>query len=215
MSAPESEGASAGWNLPAERVAAEAQMGRPLEGRSRTASACHLGLPVVLEVHPNKEGRPFPTLYYLTCPLARIRVSRIEAAGGVGEWTSRVESDPQLAAELEAAHEAYARARAEHLDPQDPLSELVNGGVAGGQGVKCLHAHYAHARAGGQNPIGEAVQAEIEPLDCASGCVAGGQRSSEWREPPAREVPVREGSVGEGSRQDRAEVEAPREGPKL
>ena len=179
---------SASWNLPSERAAAEAQMGRPLDGRSRIASACHLRLPVVLEVHPNKEGRPFPTLYYLTCPLARIRVSRIEAAGGVAEWTAKVAADPQLAAELAAADEAYAAARAVHLDPEDPLSELVTGGVAGanvdgGRGVKCLHAHYAHARAGGENPIGRALQAEIEPLDCAQPCVVDGRRCAEWRAP--------------------------------
>jgi uncharacterized protein len=171
------------WNREPDRAAAEAQMGRPLEGRFRVASRCHLELPVVLECHPDREGQPFPTLYYLTCPLARIRVSRLEAAGGVRDWTARVAEEPELAASLADAHRAYAEERSAHLDPEDPLLAKLRGGVGGSEGVKCLHMHYAHARAGGENPIGGPVRAAIEPLDCGGPCVAQGAAVAAWREP--------------------------------
>lgn len=176
-----------GWNDPAARAAAEAQMGRPLQGRFRVASRCHLRLPVVLECHPEREGRPFPTLYYLTCPLARIRVSRLEAAGGVRDWTARVEAEPELAQSLADAHRDYAARRSAHLDPADPLhqelAEKLVGGVGGSEGVKCLHMHYAHARVGGHNPIGQPVREAIEPLDCSGPCVAEGRSVAAWQEP--------------------------------
>lgn len=171
------------WNLPEDRAAAEAQMGRPLEGRFRVASRCHLRLPVVLECHPDREGTPFPTLYYLTCPLARIRISRLEAAGGVRDWTARVAAEPALAASLADAHRAYAEQRSAHLAPDAPLQDKLRGGVGGSEGVKCLHMHYAHARAGGENPIGAPTRDAIEPLDCSGPCVAEGATVAAWREP--------------------------------
>jgi hypothetical protein len=146
---------------------------------------------VVLEVHPDNEGNPFPTLYYLTCPLARVRISRIESQGGVKAWSARLESDPQAAAALEAAHESYRAARASHLPPESPLLAKLSGGVAGvARGVKCLHAHYAHHRAGSANPVGSGVRAQIEPLDCAIECISQeGVANPDWREPETRTNP--------------------------
>jgi len=171
------------WNAPLDRAAAEAQMGRPLMGRFRVASRCHLALPVVLECHPDREGQPFPTLYYLTCPLARIRVSRLEAAGGVRDWTARVEAEPELASSLADAHRDYAAQRSRHLEPGDPLLAKLAGGIGGSEGVKCLHMHYAHARVGCENPIGAPVREAIEPLDCSGPCVAKGASVAAWSEP--------------------------------
>lgn len=190
MSTPLSDASSEDslpWNQESDLAAAAAQLGRPLAGRSRVASRCHLELPVVLECHPDREGQPFPTLYYLSCPLARIRVSRIEAAGGVRDWTARVDAEPELATALAAAHEAYAQRRSRLLDESDPeqakLAEKLSGGIGGSRGVKCLHAHYAHARVGGTNPIGGPVQAEVEPLNCTGPCVAQGAKVAAWRAP--------------------------------
>jgi hypothetical protein len=163
-----------------------AQMGRPLAGTSEVVSRCRLELPVVIEVHPDVEGRPFPTLYYLTCPLARARVSRLEAEGGVRAAQERLERDPELARRHAAAQADYARLRAAKLAAGSVVRDRLRGGVGGAEGgVKCLHAHYAHARAGHANPIGEDVARAIEPLDCATPCVTEGARDPRWREPAA------------------------------
>ncbi|MCO5171581.1 MAG: DUF501 domain-containing protein [Planctomycetes bacterium] len=170
-----------------DAAAIRAQLGRPARGRWQVASRCHLRLPVVLEAHPVLEdGAPFPTLYWLTCPLARRRVSRLEQLGGVRAWTERLEGDPDLRAAFDRSQAAYATARAARLPPDSPDLVRLRGGVGGAEGgVKCLHAHYAHARAGGDNPIGREVAGQVEPLDCATPCVAGGQRNLAWREPDA------------------------------
>lgn len=168
-----------------ERAVLEGQLGRDLSGRSRVASRCPLRLPVVLEVHPDNEGHPFPTLYYLTCPLARVRISRWEAEGGVREQWARVQADPQLVGELEAAHQRYRDTRDAHLPAESPIRARLSGGVAGvARGIKCLHAHYAHARAGDANPVGQAVIERIEPLDCEVAChLPSGLANPAWSEP--------------------------------
>ena len=56
-----------------------------------------------------------------------------------------------------------------------------SGGVGGtARGVKCLHAHYAHTAAGGDNPVGKLVAGWIEPLDCEVPCVVDQERNPEW-----------------------------------
>lgn len=165
--------------------AASIQMGRPLDGRRRVVSRCGLGLPVVLEVEPDRDGAPFPTLYYLTCPLARARVSRLEQVGVVREMTARIEADPAFAAAFAESTAAYVQRRAELIPPGSPVGGMLQGGVGGSRGgVKCLHAHFAHLRAGGPNPVGEAIRDRVEPLECAVPCVSDGARNPRWQEPP-------------------------------
>lgn len=151
------------------------QIGRPLRSSVDVVSRCHLGLPVVVAVPPLlDDGTPFPTRYWLTCPLAVKRVGRLESAGGVKRMERRTEANPMLAARLAAADAAYAAER----DALIPAGTAVRptGGVGGAaRGVKCLHAHYAHTRAGGDNPVGEAVLPWVEPLDCPSPCVIAGE----------------------------------------
>jgi uncharacterized protein len=167
-----------------DRQVIEVQIGRPLRADSTTVSRCHLGLPVVVRVPPIlDDGTPFPTLYWLTCPLAATRIGRLEGAGGVKRMEQKAESDPEFADALDGAHRAYAAARDE-LVPQGS-SPVPIGGVGGARaGVKCLHAHYAHIRAGGENPVGALVGSWIEPLDCTQPCVSGGGMNPEWVNKP-------------------------------
>jgi hypothetical protein len=134
----------------------------------------------VVEVPPNlDDGTPFPTLFWLTCPLARTRIGRLEGSGGVRRLENKAGADPDFHHRLEAAHESYRLAR-EAMPAGDGLM-APTGGVGGARaGVKCLHAHYAHTRAGGDNPVGEVVAAWVEPLDCLVPCVVGDEMNPEW-----------------------------------
>lgn len=161
----------------------EAQIGRPLRAESDVAARCPLGLPVVAAVPPVlDDGTPFPTRYWLTCPLTSTRIGRLEAAGGVRAMDRHASSDPVFAEELQAAHRRYATQRDGALRPgTDPAP---SGGVAGATGgVKCLHAHYADHAAGNANPVGALVAPWVEPLDCTVPCVVDGEPNPRWREP--------------------------------
>ena len=131
-------------------------------------------------------GEPFPTRYWLVCPLAHRRVARLEARGDVTRYETRLANDAAFRAAMEEAHADYAAER----DREIPSGALLRprGGVAGIRaGVKCLHAHLAHALGGGRNPCGAEVAAEVEPLDCERACVSFvdgvARRDPAWREP--------------------------------
>ena len=161
------------------------QLGRSLRSIIEVVSRCHLGLPVVAAVPPVlDDGTPFPTRFWLTCPLAIRRVARLESAGGVKRLEAKATADPTFGAALADAHRAYAEER-DTLAPSD-AGRRPRGGVGGATtGVKCLHAHYAHARAGGSNPVGALVAGWVEPLDCTGPCVSGTPPGLDpaWREP--------------------------------
>lgn len=163
-----------------DRAVIETQIGRPLRADSEVVARCHLGLPVVVRVPPHlDDGTPFPTRYWLTCPLATTRIARLESAGGVKRVENKAEVDIGFAAGLERAHLAYAAERDAAIT--NTTAPKPSGGVAGSaRGVKCLHAHYAHHAAGGDNPVGDLVAQWIEPLDCVVPCVLDGERNPRW-----------------------------------
>jgi hypothetical protein len=167
-------------SAPDDRRVVETQIGRPLRADSMPVSRCHLGLPVVVQVPPIlDDGTPFPTLYWLTCPLATARIGRLEGAGGIRRLEQKAEADPGFGSRLDRAHSAYGAER-DALVPASS-SPAPSGGVGGTTlGIKCLHAHYAHTRAGGDNPVGELVQSWIEPLDCTAPCVLDGEKNPAW-----------------------------------
>jgi hypothetical protein len=122
---------------------------------------------MVIENHPRLEnGAPFPTLYWLTCPVLVKRVSRIEARGHMERVNERLTTEPSLHARLTESI-AFLRAR------RDGHEVIVDSGAPPGGGpdkVKCLHAHVAQELAQGVNPVGAATLAETGWPDCAEPC---------------------------------------------
>jgi hypothetical protein len=163
------------------------QIGRPLRASSTVLRRCNLGLPIVAEVPPILDsGEPFPTRYWLTCPLARRRIARIEGEGGVRSAEAKIVADPELSKAVNAANARYERER-EALLPADAFHR-PSGGVGGSSGgVKCLHAHYADFVAGNENPIGRDVHEETGEPRCDLPCVVAVdgrlERNPNWREP--------------------------------
>jgi exopolyphosphatase/guanosine-5'-triphosphate,3'-diphosphate pyrophosphatase len=122
---------------------------------------CPDGHPLVIRNEPvDADGRPFPTRFWLTCPVAVKAVSRLESEGAISEVNERIVSDPAFAAAVERAHREYALER----DAARPGAG-EHGGVGGTRaGVKCLHAHYANHLAGGDDPVGAWTAEHIEPV---------------------------------------------------
>ncbi len=151
-----------------DRLLAARMIGRPLRGRSAAAVRCAWGLPAVLRVDPAlADGTPFPTTFWLACPLAVAACGRLEASGLMRDLAARLGDDPALAADYAAAHERYVAFRDE-LGPSVPHDPSA-GGMPGR--VKCLHSLYAHHLATRDNPLGGWVAEQFEPLACPAPCV--------------------------------------------
>ncbi|MFN2608725.1 MAG: DUF501 domain-containing protein [Acidimicrobiales bacterium] len=137
----------------ADRAAVAALLGRPPSGDFEVVVRDAAGNPVVIRNAPLlRDGTPMPTRWWLVDPGLRRLVSTVEAAGGVRAAAAEVD-----AGELGRAHARYAAERDAALPPDHP-GPRPSGGVGGtGQGVKCLHAHYAWHLAGGDDPVGRWV----------------------------------------------------------
>ncbi|HEU5486534.1 MAG TPA: DUF501 domain-containing protein [Microlunatus sp.] len=141
-----------------EAVVAE-QLQRPPRGVLGIAARCPVGHPSVVATMPRlPDGTPFPTTFYLTCPRAVAACSTLEASGLMTELTSRLATEPELAAAYETAHRAYLAAREALAADGGAVAEIA-AVSAGGMPtrVKCLHALLGHTLAAGPgvNPVGD------------------------------------------------------------
>ncbi|KAK1931804.1 hypothetical protein P3T76_012736 [Phytophthora citrophthora] len=119
---------------------------------------------------------PFPTIYWLASSELKARVSTLEDQQYVLTLQHRLDVDEAAKERMAQSHREYAEQRWSMMTPHD--LEVVKGrrwefflrdvGIAGIReftNVKCLHTHYAHYLATGNNQIGEWVQ---ELLDNAA-----------------------------------------------
>jgi len=154
----------------------EKQLGRIPRGLLGIECRCRYGYPQVVTVYPLIEGKPFPTIFWLTCPYLTKAIDHLEAEGWVKRMETRVRENQVLAARLQAAHLAYINERYRLLTEEDrvfleetgmsaALLEKGIGGTADFSGVKCLHLHVAHALAR-ENPIGALVLQHLQPHAC-------------------------------------------------
>jgi len=134
--------------------------------------------PQVICVHPLVAGKPFPTMYWLTCPFLRREISTLEAAGEVGRLEALMKRDRQLHDAMHRAHERYIQQRnallsAEQiarLEAHGLLTGLMQRGIGGIREfshIKCLHVHVAHALVD-ENPVGKIVRQSLPREACSS-----------------------------------------------
>jgi hypothetical protein len=123
---------------------------------------------------------PFPTIYWLTHPMLRVLVSKLELGSLGSEIEKRLASDSEAMASMKRAHESYGKERQQLLTESDRAlvrerkwdsAFAENRGVAGIRNhaaIKCLHAHAAHFLSGGSgssdNVVGQWVMEEVEKL---------------------------------------------------
>jgi uncharacterized protein len=155
-----------------DRTIVARQLGRPPRAIRTVAHRCPCGNPDVIETSSRlPDGSPFPTLYYLTCPIAASAIGRLEASGLMREMSARLKTDPDLAARYQAAHEAYL-ARRDQLGRVEQIATISAGGMP--SRVKCLHVLAAHSLAVGPgvNPLGDEVLEQLPPWWDGGACAS-------------------------------------------
>jgi hypothetical protein len=132
-------------------------LGRRPQGRYEVVVRRDDGWPVVIRNAPLlASGRPMPTRFWLIDRELNRDIGRLEADGGVDRAEAEIAPDV-----LAAAHAAYGAERDADL-PAGHGGPVPSGGVGGTRvGVKCLHAHYAHFLAGGDDPVGRWVDERL------------------------------------------------------
>ena len=156
------------------------QIGRPPRGFLKVESYCQYGYPKVIQVYPllrdGERFEPFPTMFWLTCPIVIEQISRLEEQGVIKQLEKEMAENPKLQTQYDEDHERYAKERFALLKPQDKtfleerglIETLRERGIAGIQDhrfVKCLHAHYAHHLARG-SLIGRLLEERFSIVEC-------------------------------------------------
>ena len=125
---------------------------------------------------------PWPNTFWLCCPVAISKIGKLEHEGFIKTYNSRFEHpetqpDPEDAlldaTKFRAQHTKYASHRWRLLSPDDVslakregydavLEKCGVGGLRVPTQVKCLHLHYAHFLATGDNLVGEWCQNALD-----------------------------------------------------
>lgn len=181
------------------------QLGRPPRGTLGIVRRSRCGFPQVvltapLFVYPAKRDddedpsslsvEVFPTQFWLTCPLLREAIGRLESVGYIERAERRLQDDPEFRRQMAESHRAAAAFRVGLVPPewrtrlaadgrrQGQWAVVAGSGVAGirdgasgrARGVKCLHAHYADWVGRGDNPIGAWVARLLQEQGVDEGC---------------------------------------------
>jgi len=153
------------------------QIGRSPRGRFAVSVRCSFGYSQVIRVHPVVQGKPFPTLYWLTCPYLSNEIDHLEAAGWVRRLEARMIEESGLRTAMQAAHRRYCRQRDRLLSLEEKarleadgtmvgLSRRGIGGISDWDRLKCLHLHVAHEVAD-ENAIGGIVLGMLPACECS------------------------------------------------
>jgi hypothetical protein len=160
-----------------DRVIIEQQLGRPPRGLLNIEVRCPWGYPAVIRVAPLLDNKElFPTLFWLTCPILREQLSRLEEQGVIKTLEDEIARDPELQRLYCEDHRRYAHERLSLLSPYEKkfledrgwleaLTERGIAGIADFRTVKCLHAHYAHHLARGST-IGRWLEERFQFVWC-------------------------------------------------
>jgi len=75
----------------------EIQIGRNLRSDVSVSCKCHFNLPVSIKVPPNlDDGTPFPTTYWLTCPMYNKKIGTLESHGMINELDNELMKNSDL-----------------------------------------------------------------------------------------------------------------------
>lgn len=156
------------------RILLQQCRGRKFDSRRLlgVARRCRFGKPQIIICAPLLNNKPFPTLYWLTCPFLDRLCGRLEASGAVSAMEIFLQD---RADEWFTYHQHYAALRLHLLGEERSHQHLVSGGVGGIEyakghlAVKCLHLQVGTWLGMGWHPAGSWLQDRVAPLECDGG----------------------------------------------
>ncbi len=145
------------------------QLQRTPKNAEKIVLRCSKGYPTVVKSSPVLDGKPFPTLYWLTCPFLRYKISQFESEGYIARYESMLMISSEMRFKENLAH---IRARDEILSEvkekwiREKMASRGMGGIEDFSHIKCLHLHVAYHLGGIENPVAELILKEIGRLEC-------------------------------------------------
>jgi len=165
-----------------EKQVVEVQLNRNLRSDIKVAAKCHFDLPVVVDVPKNlDDGTPFPTMFWLTCPMYIKKVSTLESHGMVKELDNQLTNNNILNKLWSKRQKSYEKERnKKYKNTKNNISP--SGGVGGTlNSIKCLHSHLADELVTGKNIVGQIVLENVGGCNCLEPCVVDGNKNKNWR----------------------------------
>tara|TARA_B100000287_G_scaffold414237_1_gene446595 strand:+ start:4933 stop:5454 length:522 start_codon:yes stop_codon:yes gene_type:complete len=150
----------------------EVQLNRSLRSNVEVVSRCHFDLPAVIKVPSNlDDGTPFPTSYWLTCPMYNKKVGSLESHGLIKELDKQLNENEDLRKLWSDRQRSYEEERNKRR--KNKKEEITpKGGVGGAtESIKCLHAHLADELATNKNYIGKIVLESVGGFNCEEPCI--------------------------------------------
>ena len=150
----------------------EQQLGRTPRGTLDVCVRDSLEHPAVLMINPIVQGKPFPSLYWLSHLALHKEIAKIEASAFIKDLENNIiPNDEEIRNKLVENTKQYIEKRMNVLkenndlskiDPKyiEALSKVGIGGLQDHTRVRCLHMHYAHFLVDG-NIVGEMIEKEF------------------------------------------------------
>jgi len=154
----------------------ELQLGRGVEGVVAISRRCRFGIPQAIVSAPLRAGRPFPEVFWLTCPYLLRECGRLETQETLRSIRAFLASHPERMRELVRANAEFVKFRdviATGLGQSLPPGVATKGisGSADPASVKCLHAFLAAHFAGFETPISRIIVERLSSLECERPCI--------------------------------------------
>ena len=150
----------------------ETQLNRSIRSNVEVVSSCHYNLPAVIKVPSNlDDGTPFPTSYWLTCPMYNKKVGSLESQGLIKELDKQLNENKDLNKQWTERQKSYEEERNRENKNKENLINPT-GGVGGAkESIKCLHSHLADELATNKNIIGKIVLESVGGFNCEEPCI--------------------------------------------
>ncbi|OAA30111.1 hypothetical protein AT15_00935 [Kosmotoga arenicorallina S304] len=161
-----------------EKKIVQAQLGRELRNEFRVVKRCTWGYPQCIQSDLITDGKPFPTLFWLTCPFLYKEVSRLEEKGWVKLLEEELEHSESMSREYIEAHKTTQALKKSLLADRklenwqiEALLDRGIGGIRNLMNIKCLHLQLANFLGGIDNPIGKRVWEMLKSRECPGSAV--------------------------------------------